>query len=272
MQKTLSLYFLLLLIPFTVVSQKNEPHASFPNVTRIYLSGDCAEVLISDSCNYLLWQEYQKKELVKAISMQKQVDKVVIRFKYVREIWTVRNGVVSLISSVDIENFDPFRWQKFTDQVYSKCDFFTYLGLSMDFNLSHFSTTFSGRTGCFFFKRFWDLSFNYSYSFSVTDYLNTSAISVGLMTKFYPFFKRKTFTKHGVSPYIGIEGGYYATFMDRERTDSWDVNGHLGVSWQVGPGSLDFGVQSGKQNLFAATIGYSFCPAMLSQYKKTKQL
>ncbi len=119
MKKIQSLYFLLLLIPLTVVSQNSETYVSFPDVTKIYLSGDCAEVLISDSCNYLFWQEYQKKELVKAISMQKQVDKVVIRFKYTREIWIVRDGVASLVSSMDIENFDPFRWQKFTDQVYS---------------------------------------------------------------------------------------------------------------------------------------------------------
>ena len=270
MKKIQSLYFLLLLIPLTVVSQNSETYVSFPDVTKIYLSGDCAEVLISDSCNYLFWQEYQKKELVKAISMQKQVDKVVVRFKYTREIWIIREGVASLVSSMDIENFDPFRWQKFTDQVYSKCDFFTYYGLSMDFNLSHFAISFSGRTGCFFFKRFWDLSVNYSYSISTFGSMNTSALSISLMTKFYPFFKTTVFLNHHISPYVGVEGGYYATFVDRKRNDSWDLNGHIGVSWQVGPGSLDFGIQSGRQNLFAATIGYSFCPAMLS-HKKIKQ-
>lgn len=270
MKKILSFYLLLLAVPLIAVSQNNESTVSFPNVSRIYLSGDCAEVLISDSCNYLFWQDYQKIELVSAISKQKQVNRVVIRFKYTREIWIVHDGTVTLTSSMNLNDFEPFKWQRYTDQIYSKCDFFTYYGLSMDFNLSHFAISFSGRTGCFFFKRFWDFSVNYSYAISTASSINTSVISVSLMTKFYPFFKTNISVQHHISPYVGIEGGYYATFIDRERSDSWDLNGHVGVSWQIGPGSLDFGIQSGKQNLFAATIGYSFCPAMLSQYNKSR--
>lgn len=76
--------------------------------------------------------------------------------------------------------------------------------------------------------------------------------------------------KYRLSPYIGLEGGYYANFFQKTRTDSWNINGLIGISWLIGPGSLDFGIQSGRQEYFAATIGYSFCPAMLAQYKKSK--
>lgn len=263
--------FLILLIPLTTVSQNNNIEVLPHSVSKIFLLGDCAEVLMSKSSNYLAWNHSQKVELVKVVSSQKHVSRVVIRFNYTREIWTVRGDVIAMVSSVDIEDFDPLREERYTDQVYTKCDFFTYYGMAMDFNLSHLTTSFSGRTGCFFFKQFWDLSVNYSYTLSIQDVLNTSSISIGLMTKFYPFFKATAFVKHRVSPYIGIDGGYYATFEEGKRTDSWDLNGHVGVSWQVGPGSLDFGMQSSRQNLFAATIGYSFCPAMLSHNKNRQK-
>ena len=261
--------FLLVTAALSVFAQSSPSTQN--NDIKVFVYGDCMELHLPDSGNYDRWNEIQQQDLVKSYHTKNDtIKRFVIRKGYERDIWICQDGVFTHLSSTDIRDFDPYRTQKYSDVEYSKCDFFIYTGIAMDYWLSHFSSSASGRFGCFFLKRLLDASVNFSYTFNSDQSFGASALSVSLMSKVYPFNKTKLYSEHHLSPYIGVEGGYYATFVQRVRTDSWNINGIIGISWQIGPGSLDFGVQSGKQEYFVASIGYSFCPAMLSQYKKPK--
>ena len=141
----------------------------------------------------------------------------------------------------------------------------------MDFSSSHFVFSVSTRFGCYFFRRLFDLSITFTYSLSAVKSMNSSAMSLGLMGRVYPFYKMESLKKYRLSPYVGLEGALYGSFTDNSRKFSGNFIGHIGISWLVGPGSLDVGFQSGIKEYFTATIGYSFCPSMLSGYRKTRQ-
>lgn len=270
--KQILLFFIFVALRMSVTAQGTSSTVISSSDIKVFVSGECMEIHLPDSCDYERWSEVQQRALIEQYHLKnKDIKRFVIRCRYLRDIWIYGNSSLIQLSSTDIRDFDPFKTQKYTNAEYSKYDFFNYYGVAMDIWQSHFSLSVSSRFGCFFFKRLLDVSINLSYSFISEQSFGSSALSISLMSKVHPFYKSNLMRKYRLSPYIGLEGGYYATFFQNERTDSWNINGLIGLSWQIGPGSLDFGIQSGKQEYFAATIGYSFCPAMLSQYKKTKK-
>ena len=72
--------------------------------------------------------------------------------------------------------------------------------------------------------------------------------------------------KYRISPYLGLGIMYNHQSSDYGSISSTDVPVYAGISWFVGPGSLDLGFQFGKN--FMTTIGYTFSPSTLIKKKK----
>jgi outer membrane protein W len=88
-------------------------------------------------------------------------------------------------------------------------------------------------------------------------------IPIGLSSKYY---FPTTIKGERISPYLGGSIGYtyvsaYDSMSDTE-TSGWQADNSIlaGVSWALGPGSLDVGVEYSKVSNFAVTVGYTFFP------------
>ena len=255
MLKKFTILFCLFLVTAAAFSQNaGSSRSSYQKV----VNGDCLEIYLSDSSGYIRMEETNKKMTLEAMIRDTDVQRVVVRYGYMREVWVrdPKSGL-AFVGKKSVNEFTPIKFQKYSDKEYSMCDFFSYAGFSMDFTSSRISFTCAARFGCYFYKRLLDCSLTYS------------SMSLGLMGRVYPFYKMEVLKRICLSPYIGIEGAYTPSFVNGNRTDAGNFIGHIGLSWLIGPGSLDVGVQAGLQEYFAATIGYSFCPSLLSRHRKS---
>lgn len=269
MLKKLSFSFCLFFIVFISVAQ-NGSVGNGQNDYRLVNSGNCLEIYFSDTSSYSKMGLVDKKNMVEAIAKDSKKQRIVVRYGYYRDVWIYDGkSEYKFVTKKNVNESQPVAFQKYSDKEYSQCDFFTYTGGAMDFSSSRFSFSVSTRIGCYFFKRLLDCSLTYTYSVSTMSTTSLSSMNLGLMARVYPFFKMESMQRIHLSPYIGFEGAYYATFVSGNRSDDGNFIGHLGLSWLIGPGSLDIGVQSGLKEYFAATIGYSFCPSLLSNRRKS---
>lgn len=269
MLKKFTILFCLFLVTAAAFSQNaGSSRSSYQKV----VNGDCLEIYLSDSSGYIRMEETNKKMTLEAMIRDTGVQRVVVRYGYMREVW-VRDPKLGLafVSKKNVNEFAPVKFQKYSDKEYSMCDFFSYAGFAMDFTSSRFSFTIASRFGCYFLKRLLDCSITYSYSVTTMGLMSSSSMSLGLMARVYPFYKTEALRKICLSPYIGIEGAYTPSFVNGNRTDAGNFIGHVGVSWLIGPGSLDVGFQAGITEYFAATIGYSFCPSLLTHHRKSSK-
>jgi len=69
--------------------------------------------------------------------------------------------------------------------------------------------------------------------------------------------------------YAGLGISYLWSSVDTADgfgVTTWNVPLYLGVSWHIGPGSLDFGTQISENNTIFM-IGYTFSPSVLNLKK-----
>lgn len=281
MLKKLIIIILQLLVFLGISFAQNDAMKFNESSYKIAIVGNCMEMYITDSVFYQNLDEVTKNYLIESNARKYgKIQRAVVRCGYEREIW-VKGSDSSFNFSFekDVNDFRPADFQRKTNAVYSKADFFSYAGMAMDFSSSHFTFNVSTRFGCYFFKRFIDASVIYSYSVTSSNGSTFSAMTLGLMARQYPFYKKKSMQRLGLSPYTGGEIAWRPTFVEGNRSDSFTINILIGISWLIGPGSLDIGVQGGlildesfdSNATFAATIGYSFCPFLLFNVKKNKQ-
>ncbi len=246
---------------------------------KVVLSGTCLEIHVIDTALFNGLDEGSKKILIETNAKKFQgVKTAVIRNGYNREIW-IREKDSSFYYSFakDINDFCPTDVQRKTNAIYSKADFFAYLGAGMDFSSSHFTFNVSSRFGCYFFRRLLDASVTYTYSILVSDGSNFSSMNLGLMARIYPFFKTAALMRVRISPYVGAEISWQGSFVEGNLSNAATINFVAGFSWFIGPGTFDIGVQGGFvaaqdfEGNFFATIGYSFCPSLISSYRKSKK-
>ena len=71
--------------------------------------------------------------------------------------------------------------------------------------------------------------------------------------------------KYNISPYVGLGISYAVTYDENWTltTSSWNIPLYLGISWYVGPGSLDLGFQISDNTAFM--VGYTFSPSALKK-------
>jgi hypothetical protein len=102
-----------------------------------------------------------------------------------------------------------------------------------------------------------DWAFSSSLGVNFINDSETVNADVGLLSKVYFPIRRKNLN---ISPYIG--GGISRVYQYAEVGDDfimenyWNAMLLLGISWYVGPGSVDLGLQYGKT--VSVTLGYTF--------------
>lgn len=272
-------FILFFLVPLGLISFAQNKGTQGSTQYKVVLSGTCMEIHVIDTTLFKRLDEGSKKVLIDTNAKKFQgVKTAVIRDGYNREIW-VREKDSSFYYSFakNVNDFRPTDFQRKTNAIYSKADFFTYFGAGMDFSSSHFTFNVSSRFGCYFFRRFMDASVTYTYSILASNGSSFSSMNFGVMARLYPFFKSAAMMRARVSPYLGAEVGWQGSFVESNLSNAVTVSFVTGFSWLVGPGTFDVGVQGGfvaSQDFefnFAATIGYSFCPSLISGYRKSKK-
>lgn len=110
----------------------------------------------------------------------------------------------------------------------------------------------NARLGFFLLRNRWDLAASVTEQLSgnIEDENPSMLTSVGLASKFY--FPMK---KHNLSPNLGAE---LAVTIPAEGVMSFTPSFLAGVSWYVGPGSLDAGLRIGSSSMLM--LGYTLIP------------
>jgi hypothetical protein len=140
-----------------------------------------------------------------------------------------------------------------------KHPWFVYFGGQGMFNSDYLNLAFNARIGFFLLLDKWDLALSQGWNVSNTgeESITTINIPIGLSSKYYfPM----TVKEQRISPYLG--GGIAYSYMSDADTEEWqpDYSALAGLSWALGPGSLDLGLQYGKLSKFGISIGYTFFP------------
>ena len=185
---------------------------------------------------------------------------------YKRELWRrdVRTGAVSQLGLWDLNNPELYKYLPRTLQTTRSHPWFFYVGGAARFDSENLhSVFFSTRFGFFLLKNRWDLALSGSVGINDNSMVTIITAELGLLSKVY-FPIRKL----NLSPYFGagLSVVYTTTEMSLDMGNGAGYNnledsylnpmGLAGVSWYVGPGSLDVGAQIGKT--FAVTLGYTF--------------
>ena len=202
----------------------------------------------------------EKSAIIKTILSERSFELAIVHYQYKNELWKkeMKNNSVSLIDTWDM-NFIAKSSKITASQKTNAHPWFFYLGAGgtysdaiSDINNLNVST----RLGFFLLKNRWDLAASYSLNITGNGSEENPLVSnLGLMTKIY-FPIRKI----NLSPYIGT-GISYMTISNMAdisavQSDSWIIPLYLGVSWFVGPGSLDLGFQYTEDDPIFS-IGYT---------------
>ncbi|MDR1198998.1 MAG: porin family protein [Prevotellaceae bacterium] len=186
-----------------------------------------------------------------------------ISYGDMREIWGKdAYGSTVLLDSINMNGSDLGKVRENSQKLIRHPWFFYFGGQGM-YNSDYLSLSFNVRTGFFLLLNKWDLALSQGLNISDTENNTTTNISIGLSSKYYfPM----TFKGQRISPYFGGSIGYAyvnsSVSGSDTDTEEWqpDYSAMAGVSWALGPGSLDVGVQYGKTSKLTITAGYTFFP------------
>jgi hypothetical protein len=203
-----------------------------------------------------------KKNAMLEIALKKWAGEMIfIHSGYNREIWKrdVLTGQIVLIGQWDLNDAEIQKYIPKTLQTTRFHPFFFYVGGQTNFNSDYFSLLLSVRIGSFLYKDRWDVALSSSLSVTSNEANSSTNAELGLLSKVYFPIR-----KYNISPYVGagISRVFTSSSMNfgDEYVDSedtlWNKMLLIGISWYVGPGSLDFGTQLG--NNFNLTLGYTF--------------
>jgi hypothetical protein len=190
---------------------------------------------------------------------------------YTREIWrrNINTGVVSRVDTWNLNNPELAKYQRNVLETTRKHPRFFHIGGQAQFNSDNLNLQLNVRGGFFLLKERWDWAL--SGSIGVTPSENSSFTSVELGTSSKVYFPVKI-KQHQFSPYIGAGVSLVYTVSDYETENDYDytedVYGQgtflIGVSWYVGPGSLDIGTninmdfRDAVKCNYSLSLGYTF--------------
>jgi hypothetical protein len=168
-----------------------------------------------------------------------------------REIWGKdATKTVRLLDTLDMSSSNLKEVMKEPQRLVKHPWFFYFGGQSM-FSTKDFNIAFNVRGGCFLLMNRWDIAV----SLAVYASEDIFQVPIGLASKYYfPM----TVKGQRISPYLGIGIDYVLDGNTGEEQVNLPVL--AGVSWALGPGSLDVGIQYGEVSKFAITAGYTFFP------------
>ena len=208
--------------------------------------------------------EEDKMSVIESVMSKAHCSLAIVEYKYERELWSkdANSNTVTLLDKWDLNTlYTP----ETTLKTLKKIDahpFFQYYGLNGSFSKDQTNLYYSSHYGFFLLKDRWDFAFTYGIGVSGNGESSSSNYQAGLMSKVY-FPMRK----YNIAPYAGLGISYAVTYDENGDliNSSWNVPLYLGVSWYVGPGSLDLGFEISKNTTFM--IGYTFSPSKSSRNK-----
>jgi len=254
--------YLILIILFVIrsVSAQDATYLKQSSVEKGIIIFEATEL-------YINLPEAEKPFAIRmALSNDINNDIIVIDYGHTREMWrkdAVENKLVRF-DTLNINKLDLQRFMKKRSEKFMAHPWFFNIGLNYMFSedvsedglLSVYINT---RVGFFLLLNKWDLAASFTLGVNDANGVETTAVSIGLISKYY--FPLKTMP---LSPYVGggISYNFRSMYSEYSETeDSYvDLPINLGVSWRLGPGSLDAGIQFGLKTDFMTVIGYTFCP------------
>jgi opacity protein-like surface antigen len=186
-----------------------------------------------------------------------------VSYGHKREIWGKdATQTLKLLDAIDMNSSNLNEVVKESQKLIRHPWFFYFGGQGM-FNSEYLNFSFNARIGFFLLLDKWDLALSQGLNISGAEDNITTNISIGLSSKYYfPM----TIKGQRISPYLGggIGYAYVSAYDSMSDTDTEELQADYsvlaGVSWALGPGSLDAGIQYGKVSDFVITIGYTFFP------------
>jgi len=225
------------------------------------------QLSISGLDTYFMLPLENKAKIMEDIISNWQESLVVIHGETQNELWgrNSQNGKAHLVDQWGL-NPTPISAEPISEQQrFSKHPWFFYIGeQGMGDSNDNISFALNTRIGFFLLLNRWDLAATYSMNFMGTAGSEDIAgqMNAGLMSKVYFPIK-----KLNISPNVG--GGIsWNYFSDAQNITSQSTSKSLifGISWFIGFGSLDIGIQTAKKEV-TSMVGFTFFP---SQMKKKK--
>ena len=213
--------------------------------------------------DFLAMPAEKKQMLLETIFAKWESGLIIISYGYQRELWK-KDSAKNSMSKIDNWNMNSMTFVKVSEDRQSQrlglYSWFVNFGGQLSWisgDDPNVNLGFSSRVGSFLLKNKWDLAL--SNSFSIAGDVLT--FEMGPTSRVYFPIKEKK-----INPYVGLGLSYVWTdtyIFDGYNDEyivstSWNPSLLLGVSYFIGPGSLDFGLQISEN--FSATIGYTFMP------------
>jgi len=209
----------------------------------------------------------EKKSTIMELVLSKGYTLASVSYGYKRELWQkAASGTAVEIDSWDLNTLYTPKTTLKTLEKTAIHPWFVSFGLNSNFTSdgNDIGLYLNARLGFFLLKNRWDLALSYSLGISGAGDNSNATSDLGLMSKVYFPIK-----KYNISPYVGLGISYLWSDVSDGYTDVYtstsDIPILLGISWYVGPGSVDAGVQISENNNSVFTVGYTFSPSALKK-------
>lgn len=213
----------------------------------------------------------KKASLLDNLSSEYTKTSFIVRSGNICELWYKESSAGTLIlldswnmSNPDLKRFAPVAMERATKHPW----FFNFGGQTHANEEMVTDLSFQTRIGFFMLQDTWDLALSYNLGIQQKEVEYTTYSDINLNSRvYYPIKKYK------LSPYLGAGLAYNISNTNTEedqiiKTTTFSIPVSFGVSWLLGPGSVELGGQYSKSRGFSATIGYTFRPDMLKRRAK----
>lgn len=177
------------------------------------------------------------------------------------ELWHTNEGKAVMVDSWKSYNMQLADFMRKEDKMKKYGRWYYYVGGSFSGTVETANGSVNLRGGTFLFKDIIDAAATLNFGFSKTQETSFTG-DLGLSSRAYWPIR-----KLSLSPYLGIGVSWaFAPSM------YFEFQAFTGVSWYVGPGSLDVGFRYGIKSSWAITIGYTFHPSYIKRTIKEKKV
>jgi hypothetical protein len=240
-------------------SFRSDVLAKYPAYFTAATLDESGQLRLTAGENYSKLALSDKKDIMNILLRSWQESLVILHFESRRELWgwndETKDGQL-----IEVWNLNPQPHSAEPQAMQSdiaKHPWFFYIGgaSQMD-SFKNINGALSARLGFFLLLNKWDLAASVTEQLSgnLEDESPSMSTSIGLASKFYYPIK-----KHNLSPSLGAE---LAVTIPAEGEMAFTPYLLAGVSWYVGPGSLDAGLRIGSSSMLM--LGYTLIPKFKS--------
>lgn len=230
---------------------------------RVFLDGELHDSILTLQARhgYIKLNQEEKAMALSAFVKQFPGCKIVVHTENGNnELWHTKEGKSVMVDSWNSYNMQLADYAKKEDKMKKYGTWYYYVGGSFSGTTETANGSVNLRGGTFLFKDIIDASAALNIGFSKAQQTSFTG-DMGVSSRAYWPIR-----KLSLSPYLGVGVSWsFAPSM------YFEFQAFTGVSWFVGPGSLDVGFRYGIKSSWAITFGYSFHPGYIKGMKKKKQ-